>query len=278
MNYDASRQYRQLATLANSSDVTLYMIDAAGLRVSSAIGAENARIERTVNPGFMDSIEVNNLQSPLILLARETGGQVIMNTNDVGEGLSKVSQDFGTFYSLAYSPTDGGDGRYRKIEVKLREKRRGIRVRHRAGYRAKSAQTRMSDGTLATLQFGFDSNPLEATLAFGEPERLEAEYYGLPLQVTVPIGKVTLIPRETLHEARLRLYVGAMGGEGDLSPIQQVPLVIEIPNEDVERAREQGYLYEMKVQIRGGEHRVVVGVQDEFGAVESFIGGTLWVG
>jgi len=278
MNYDASRQFQQLANLANSSDVTFYTIDAAGLRVSSSIGAENSRIERTVSPGFMDSIETSNLQSPLILLARETGGQVIMNTNDVSKGLSKISEDFGTYYSLAYSPPQGADGRYRKIEVKLREKRRGVKVRHRRGYRSKSMATRMSDGTLATLQYGFDSNPLQATLAFGPTENLESDYYGLPVQVTIPIGEMVLVPRENVHEARLRLYVGAMDAEGDLSPVQQIPLMIEVPNEDVERARGQGYLYEMKVQIRGGQHRVVVGVLDEYGGVESFVGGSLWVG
>ena len=70
MNFDASRKYRQLANLANTSEVTFYAIDAAGLRVSSSIGAENATIDRNVNPGFMDSIEVHNLQAPLLLLAK----------------------------------------------------------------------------------------------------------------------------------------------------------------------------------------------------------------
>lgn len=278
MNYDASRQFRQLATLANSNDVTFYTIDAAGLRVSSSIGAENARTDRTVNPGFMDSIETNNLQAPLVLLANETGGQVIMNTNDIGDGLERIAEDFGTYYSLAYTPRQVENGRYRRVEVKLREKQRGVRIRHRAGYRSKSAATRMSDGTLATLQYGFDSNPLGATLAFGAIEPLESQYFGVPVQVTIPLGRIVLVPRETLHQGRLRLYIGAMDEDGDLSPIQQVPLVIEVPNEDVAGAREQGYLYQMKVQIRGGEHRVVVGVLDEFGGVESFIGGTLWVG
>ena len=136
----------------------------------------------------------------------------------------------------------------------------------------------MTDGTLSSLRYGFDSNPMAVDLAFGRAFSTGDELYGLPVQVTIPIGEIVLVPRDAIHEGRLKLYVGAIDHDGDVSPVQSVPLRIEVPNEDVERARGLGYLYEMKLQIRPGEHRVVVGVRDEFGGEESFVGNSLWVG
>ncbi|MFP5286491.1 MAG: VWA domain-containing protein, partial [Thermoanaerobaculia bacterium] len=137
MQYDTSRRLIELAATANANRVTFYTIDAAGLRVYSSISAENATAGQGV---YVDSIQISNLQAPLQMLAEKTGGVAIINANQVTPQLEKLAQDFGTYYSLGYTPPHYGDGRYYKIDVKVKQK--GWQVRHREGYRDKSPDSR----------------------------------------------------------------------------------------------------------------------------------------
>jgi VWFA-related protein len=272
--YDASRDFDELANAANANRVTFYTIDAAGLRLASSFAAENA------NPSIgiqVDSTFNNNHQSPLRFMAESTGGLAVVNTNRILPRLATVAEDFDTYYSLGYSPTHAGTGRYHDIRVEVKG-RKDLLVRHRKGYRDKTVEAQMNDGTLSALRFGFRDNPLGVRISFGDAERKDGRFYVLPVQVEVPIGELVLVPREESHEARLRLYVAALDEQGDTSPVQQVAVPISVPPADVERARGQWYRYSVNLLMRAGLHQVSVGVRDEIGARESFVVETVQVG
>lgn len=78
------------------------------------------------------------VHSTLFRLAAETGGQAIVNTNDLSKGLEKVVRDASHYYLLGYAPTrEVNDGRFHRIAVKV--KRKGVRTVARRGYWAPSA-------------------------------------------------------------------------------------------------------------------------------------------
>ena len=271
-SYDSSRDFRELAHTANANRVSFYTIDAAGLRLQSSFAAENARPNVSV---LVDSSYNSNHQSPLRFLAETTGGQAILNTNRVLPGLQKVARDFDTYYSLGFSPTHAANGRYHGLEVRVKG-RRDLVVRHREGYRDKSIEARMTDGTVAALHFDTASNGrLGANLRFAEAQPQGNRLYRVGVDVEVPIGSLVLVPRGETHEARLRLFVAALDEEGDASPVQQVMVPISIPNDEVERARGQLYRYSLPLVMRGGTHRVAVGLRDELGGEEVFITGSV---
>ena len=274
--FDLSNRFRELIATANANRVTLYTIDAAGLRAPSAVSAENQ------NPGgsaFTDSIYISNLQAPLRTMAEETGGKAILNTNNVEPALTQVAEDFDTYYSLGYSPIHTGDGRYHKVEVRLKGKGRGATVRHRDGYRDKSVEGRMGDGLVATLNFGLQSNPLDVKLEIGSGRRRDDGFYLVPVTVRVPIGKLVLLPQgEKRQASRLRLFVSAMDEEGGTSEIQQVPLTISVPNEEVTDALGKSYAYSMSLLMRAGPQRLAIGVRDDYAAALSFVLASFQVG
>ena len=276
-DYDLSRRFRLLTDSANTNEVTFHTIDAAGLRVGMAGTAEVARYGST--PGLWQVAEarkIYNLQSPLLFLAERTGGTAIYNTNDVGEGLARMATDLGTYYSLGYLPGHTGDGRYHSIEVKVR--RKGVRVRHRQGYRDKPLAARMAESTMSTLRYGFDRNPLGAGLRLGGQTSHQRGNYVVDLVVTIPIGNVTLVPRTEFHEARLKLFVAAMDEEGGIAEVQEESVPIRIPLDEVEQAQQANFNYSMKLIMRPGGHRIAVGIRDEIGAETSFISEVVRVG
>lgn len=75
----------------------------------------------------------------LYRMAAETGGQAIVNTNDLSKGLRKVVQDGSHYYLLGYAPTrELNDGKFHKIAVKV--KRRGAHTVARRGYWSPTAE------------------------------------------------------------------------------------------------------------------------------------------
>jgi len=66
-------------------------------------------------------------------LAKDTGGFLLENTNDLAGGVARMQQERTTYYLLAYQPTNTKfDGKFRKITVKV--KRPKTTVRARPGY------------------------------------------------------------------------------------------------------------------------------------------------
>ncbi len=274
--FDASRRFQELTARANSNRVTFYTLDAAGLRPPQTSSVESDVSGQPGIQSFTESVYISNLQAPLLMMAEETGGQTILNTNDVGPGLERVASDFKSYYSLGYTPTHSGSGRYYKIEVKV--KRKGLRVRHREGYRDKPLYTRMEEGTISSLRFGFDSNPMDLQVRLGQGSSAERDQWEVPIAVGIRLDKIVLVSRETFYEARLKLYFGAMDDKGRVSAVQEHPLPLKISNDEIEATRDKLYVFRDKMRMRSGPHRIAVGLWDELGAEGSFVTKTVVVG
>jgi VWFA-related protein len=140
---------------ANRANITVYPVDAAGLRVHS----KEQEVGRNVNLGGAQGIgdahrgegawtkdlekqeEMLSSRPAAALgrLANETGGFLIDNTNDLGKGVVRMQVERTTYYLLGYQPTNTAtDGKFRKVTVKV--KRGKYTVRARPGYVAATAK------------------------------------------------------------------------------------------------------------------------------------------
>ncbi len=267
ITYDASRDFSELAANANANQVTFYTISAAGLRAHGDAGADTS-LSRSYTQ--IDTVRRLNFAAPLENLAEETGGLAITGTSNFSGGLARIAEDFGGYYSLGYTPAHGGDGRYYKVEVKV--KRKGLTVRHREGYRAKTPQVRMSELTMAALNYGeVAHNPLGLQLEIEQPSLGEERLYLLPLLLRLPIRKVVLAPQEATHHGRLKVFLAAIDEEGRLVSIDDQPWPIEVPDDQLERALKMTFAHQVTLTMRPGKHRIAVGVRDELGGEEAVV-------
>jgi VWFA-related protein len=276
---DLSRRYLEIVAQANSNRISFYTIDAGGLRTRSWMGAENTTINSQIPVAMaVDGIRASNLQSTLRLMANRTGGQSILNTNDISEGLRRIAQDFDNFYSLGYRAPHVNPGRYHTIEVRLKSANSEWSVRHREGYRDKSIGAQIEDSTRAFLIHGYETNPLGVSIDLGEPQPTDDGMASIPIRVRVPVARIVLMPRGAYYEGRLKLYFGASDETGRDAVLQELPFEIRIPESSLEMAKQDEVARVIEAKIRPGPHQVVVVVLDEVSQERSVLGRFVTVG
>jgi VWFA-related protein len=137
---------------ANRANVSIYTVDAAGLRAESDQAVIRDRVNQAASVGiesgysvdgaggaYTDRLETNeyNLRSDpqavLGQLAQETGGLLFSNSNNLRPAFERVESDLRNYYMLGYTPKNTTfDGRFRNIEVRVR--RPNLTVSARRGY------------------------------------------------------------------------------------------------------------------------------------------------
>jgi VWFA-related protein len=277
-SYNIAKELAALAAHANAHRVTLYTLQASGLQSPDASAAGAGPADRMFQfPAIGSVLRANNRDS-LQLLADETGGRSILDTNDFLPDLGRLRQDFETYYSLGYTPAHSGDGREHQIEVKV--KRAGIRLRYRQSYRDKPILEKTVDRTLAALLYGFEDNPLGISVEIGEQTPGPSGNVNVPVRLKIPLFKLAILNHEEAgtFEGNLRLFVATRTADGNNSPLRQVPIPIRIPRRQVLNAMGQFYLYTLTLQMPPGQQQVAVAVRDEIAATTSYLSRSVTVG
>jgi VWFA-related protein len=144
-------KFPAVISAANKANVTIYAIDSAGLRTESGIseaarelnsmvGTRMAQAGRGNDAGtngpYMKALEKNETmlrldsRGNLGMLASETGGFLIHDTNDLASGLRRINDDMSGYYMLTYVPQNTEyDGRFRQISVKLGKQNYDVQAR-----------------------------------------------------------------------------------------------------------------------------------------------------
>lgn len=259
--YDMDSVYRRIVNAANAAGVSFYTLDAGGLMAFDSLTAAEPGSVFGGSFVIADSIRRSNLQVPLERIAEETGGVAVVNSNDLERFFERLATDATTYYSLGYQAAPGGDERYRRVRVEV--DRPGVRVRHRHGFRVRSAETRLREGVLAALTLGSTGGRFPGPVTVGRPAPQGEGVYRVPMSVKIPLESVTLVPGESVWAGRLRLAVQARDEQGDLSPptIGEV-LDIRIPTEQIETARGQHVTWTVELLMRPGAHELAVGLAD----------------
>jgi VWFA-related protein len=130
---------------ATRSGVVIYSIDARGLIATPPGGdASTPATFATEMPGAQARIEQGAIEAKrdgMNALARDTGGFLVINNNDLNLGLQRVLDDNEVYYVLAYEPPESRrDGRFHRIEVRIAD-RPELKVRTRKGYLAPTEKT-----------------------------------------------------------------------------------------------------------------------------------------
>jgi hypothetical protein len=213
--------------------------------------------------------EVRLGQDSLRVLSDETGGFAVVNTNDVAGAFRRVVDENSSYYVLGYYPAnDRRDGRFRKIEVRV--KRPGLTVRARRGYVA--PRGRPSEAKLA--------GPNDASPELREAMSSPVPVSGLPLTSTAsvfkgPDGKgsvvistliggrdLSLVEKEGTFRNDLEVAAVATDTKGKVFPGDRNTLNLNLKPDTVPRVRASGFRVISAMDLPPGRYQLRVAARE----------------
>lgn len=267
---DRLSELNDLTAHANRSRVTLYTLETAGLRGFSAASAEfegplgGVAVRPSPQTDFR---RTSNLQDTLFLLADETGGKAVLNANQLTPELEDIADDFSHYYSLGYQIDHAPDEKSHRIHVEV--KRKGVHVRARKAFWHKSLAQQLADKTMGALMFGVTENPLAVTVRLGRPSPGPHQRFLVPVEISVPYERLTLLPGKGGRQGSLILILAAPGVKGKQTAVRKMSIPVSLPAAaDVSGSHRFG----IRVDLASGEHRLGLGVWDDVAATGSFLG------
>jgi len=272
MNYDATDFFKELTAKCNSNEIVLYPINAQGLE-SMILSADKeagwniySRGSGMVKPGS----RVKN--DALKLMARETGGLAVLNTNDIESGLERIEQDLQFYYSLGYVSPHREDNKYHSIEVKLVgiKKKYNLRVRH--GYLRISQEEKIKESVYSRLFLKRQYNPMNIMVQILPLEPIPgSNKLLLNLKILIPIKNLTLFPQNDDYIGQIKVYIALMDSEGRLSSGHELTEQIKIPAKDYEMAIKSSYPYYAEMYVDPSRYIISLAVKDVPGATTNYL-------
>ncbi|OFW51726.1 MAG: hypothetical protein A3G77_12665 [Acidobacteria bacterium RIFCSPLOWO2_12_FULL_68_19] len=265
---------------ATRANVAIYAIDPRGLSAFEE-AIESAGVPSGVTPSqfsltgqLQDSLRLS--QQSLQVLAEQTGGFAAINRNDFGGAFERVVRENSTYYVLGYYPTnDRRDGRFRRIDVRV--KRPGLQVRARRGYvaprgRAPNTKPPASAAPLDTATGTALNSPIPVT---GIPLSLTAAAYkgtapnaSVALALEMRAGAFTFTEKGGTWLDRVQVAFSAVDAGGAIRPGNKHVLAMEMSAATATLARERGFRVVSEIALPPGRYQLRASAAEE-GAVRS---------
>ncbi len=247
--FELSRPWRQLGALANTHQVSIYPLQAEGLTTGGRAKVDGTRISMRTE---LDAR--NSVREALQLIADDTGGRALFDSNDFRTAVSSVLEEDAGFYQLAYAPPNPGDGQQHRIEV--RAPGLEAKIRHRGSYLSQSVDQQLADVVISALVHRGEDNPLEARLSLEPVAGASAEQPRATLKIEVPLAALARVPRDGEDLGEFTVAVGIMDRGDRIRPIGSKTMRVIIPPEPTE----QDYVYDVEIDFdrKGGVAAVAI--------------------
>lgn len=282
-------KFPSVISAANRANVAIYAIDAAGLRIESGTleaareinSLAQRRMQQSSRPGdtgtngpYMRALEKNETllrldpQGGLGVLARETGGFLIHDTNDLAAGVRRINDDMHGYYMITYVPSNNDyNGRFRQINVKLNHA--SYEVQARKGYYALESVGQLpvldyEAPALAAAQNGrAAANPFPfgaAALSFPAPNRT-----GLALVLAeAPLSAFTFAHNNDKKTYSADFSIVALIKDRSGQTVQKLSQHYPLsgPVDNMEAARKGQLLFYRETQLPPGSYTVQLAAYD----------------
>jgi VWFA-related protein len=268
LSYTDRELVPSITKLANSSGVTLYPMDAAGLggetQMMSAEESGSAGYNlpsRTAVPMRLTAVTMGSI-------ATATGGWALTNSNNFDLAFNTIGNDLSSYYSLGFRASGARQDAVRSLVVKLKNPR-GLTIRTRQEFVEKSLLSEMNDAVSAHLFFPISRNDLNIKMTSGEPKlSVEAEKVDIPVDVKIPTDSLTLVPEGTDLTGHFSTYVAFVRKDGAVSKVTRQEQALRFPADSLKRRKD--ITVRTIVTIDARTEGVSIGVMDDLSHVTGF--------
>ena len=162
---DHRLRFRELLDRANRANVSFYPVDPRGVVTFDDDIVPVAGVgQNPVLTPVEDNRRTSERHTSIRTMAESTDGIAVLETNNFGPALRRLTNDLGSYYLLGYYSSGKLDGKFHAITVNIA--RPGVRVRARRGYLAAStAAAPLSGASPASAAAAVEAQAVTTALA-----------------------------------------------------------------------------------------------------------------
>jgi VWFA-related protein len=248
---DVTPELRRFIDRANALETTVFTIDVRGLLAPGVDASNEPPLAATSLFARQDT------ETGLLQMAEETGGEAVLQTNDVAGAFAAIYRAASTYYSLGVNLRNISPEAAHRVEVVV--SRPGLIVRARKTYTIEDEEHRLEDRVRATLLTASSYADLAPALRVGVPAH-EHGLYVVPVEVEVLARDLTFLPDGARATARPVYYFAAMSDRGEPTPLSRTTQAFTISAAEARTARP--LVEHVTLKLRKGTYRLVVNVFD----------------
>lgn len=242
-----------LVRKSNAAGISIYSVDAAGLRGPEGLNAEFGTAPLLTGEGGVAS--KYNLTEGLMVLSYDTGGTVLIDTNALTPGLERIYEGMSSYYQLAIRlPAGARPGEYRKVKVSVASPgKEKVEVHAPRGWAAQGPAEkarRVIEAAFATQRPFRELTPvLDVRQSKASGLFSDAEVEGV---LSLPASQLRPVPGAP---AEFTIYFQTIDDRGRKSGVvEQAWRPVVSPGQPLR--------YGFRLKVREGNNRIFVGVWD----------------
>jgi hypothetical protein len=247
------------------NNVRIYPVDPRGMlsRAPEQISETGAP-----SPGFG---EVGGMAARI--MAADTGGIAIANTNNFGGNFRRIVRDNSAYYTIAFSSSAERDGEFHRVTVRVKDGP-DLRVRARSGYRATTPDVK---GRSIKLPKGLSASARDALQASTPATDLPLDVFTAVFQAEKYEGSVligTHLPGDALTLAtkdRIELSYVAVDRWGTVRAAERRAFTLSFSDGMRDRVRGTGVRLFGRLQLPRGTYQVRVAAHQPNGGTGSAV-------
>jgi VWFA-related protein len=241
----------------NASDASIYVIGTAGLQpVNVGADSSSANAYNGALLGLSPGAEVSG--GSIYWLAHETGGQVFTG-NRIDQSLRDFNETSSNFYSLAYGPPHGEDGKYHRITVSVKRPGRYM-LSYRTGYSSLPVGAQLQRAMASPAAPEMQRSTILVTVATGSVKQADGTAI-VPILVRVPAKSLQFIPSGRDAVAVVEVFISVFDDHGRL--IASFATAREAHAQNGTEAAGDFIEHDSVKLRRNGAYKVVVAVHDQ---------------
>ena len=242
---------------ANASNVSFYIVSSEGLQAPGDASNGSSGLGDADNVGRDFEAGGSSGLASMYWIARETGGR-LMPGNFVERSLLEFDRVSSSFYSLAYKPTHGDDGRYHTIKVEM--KRSGYQLQYRTGYSSIPVTQQLIRAMHSPLGASMQQLTIPVSIVTGVSSPHDGGVL-IPLQATVSAKSLQFIPTGDESVAHVDFFFDLFDERGREVTGSHITREAHTASG---KESEGSFVDSHQLLIKpGAAYRVVVGVHDQ---------------
>jgi VWFA-related protein len=266
---------RQVGSVAAQTGIVVYTMDARGTFSDPAVDAGRNDFPDGIASGTsarMPSLESSAMREPLRILADDTGGRAILNSNSFTDAFQQAIDETSSYYLIAWRP-ENDEQRSGKARIKVGIKDRpDLRVRLRRNYYVaqpdnshngkdeKSSSAKATPETpeaalLTTLGALYPRRTIPTVLSVGY---LSTADQGLVLNASMQVDRSSLaLMSEDARKSEIDVMGAAIDDRGFIVTFKQLLTVVSDPS-----TQNQPVLWHQRLRLKPGLYQVRIALRE----------------